>query len=217
MTNMGFSDLILIAPQCEINIEAQEGAARAQGPLENLITYESWEEFFEKEEDGLRIGFSRRSGRMRPVRQWKEYVTSELKSFLFNRPLHLIYGPEDAGLDLDDLKRVHHICELPTYGEHGSMNLAHAVLISLFILQDNIKLDELISYGEEVERHVFPDEMLKEWLETLGFDLSKRRVNAHTTLRRILLESGITSREWETLEAIVQQTIRKLKDQSDDS
>ena len=212
MTNTGFQNLILVAPQCEIDIEAREGAARGQGPLSNLTQYNSWDEFYSAEPDGLRVAFSRRKGRMRSVRPWKDYIGNELKEAVGKKPIYLIFGPEDAGLDLDDLERVNHLCELPVYGEHGSFNLAHAALIALFMIQDQLNLANIELHEPEAERHIYPDTMLKDWLETLGFDLSKPKVNAHSTLRRVLLENAITPREWETLESIVQQTVRKLKD-----
>ena len=59
----------------------------------------------------------------------------------------------------------------------------------------------------------FPEETLKSWLETLGFELGDRRANALRTLNRVLLENEPTPEELRVLEAIVRQTVRKLRRQ----
>lgn len=57
-----------------------------------------------------------------------------------------------------------------------------------------------------------PEKSLYDWIEILGFDLTKRRVNAYTVMKRILLHNVPTSKELRIFEVVVQQTIRKLKE-----
>ena len=58
---------------------------------------------------------------------------------------------------------------------------------------------------------IFPEETLKKWLTTLGFDLSKKKINVYTVLKRMLLQNTPSTKEFRTLEIVLQQTIRKLE------
>jgi tRNA/rRNA methyltransferase len=46
----------------------------------------------------------------------------------------LVFGPEDHGLALEDLKHCHHVLTIPTSPAYGSLNLAQAVLIVAYEL-----------------------------------------------------------------------------------
>lgn len=66
-----------------------------------------------------------------------------------------------------------------------------------------------------VATNQLPEKILHEWIEILGFDLSKRRINAFTVMKRILLHNVPTSKELRIFEVVLQQTIRKLKEHRD--
>ena len=48
----------------------------------------------------------------------------------------------------------------------------------------------------------------------MGFDLTKRRMNVFTVLRRMLLQNAPSTKEFRILEIALQQSIRRMKDQS---
>lgn len=225
MVNMGFKRLILINPQCEVNSKAQQAAAAAQGPLQNRTEYESFEAFFEKEGDGLRIGMTRRGGKLRTVTDLSEqigsYLTPENEEFTFDRPVYLVFGPENDGLSNQELLMMNHFCSLPTYGEMGSLNLAQAVLLALFMVRQTLKTKPEHQRPEQYlatsrpppalpRPFPYPEQALREWLETLGFDLSAQRVSAYTTLTRLLLQNKPSGEDLRVLETILRQNIRKL-------
>ena len=217
LTNMGGGDFICIAPQCELNDQAKEGAAGAQEQLRNVKVYSSLEEFFEKEPEGLRIGLSARDLRSKSA----EYLDDRMKEIAardqlsFDR-VYLIFGPEDDGLSHSDLALFHHICRLPTFGEFTSLNLSHAVLLSTYLFSSHLVSREStpsLPLPEGKRRHqLFPQKSIHDWLDALGFKLDGRYVNAEKTLSRILLENEPTYDELKVLEAILQQNIRKLKE-----
>ncbi len=224
MSNMGLEKLILIQPQCEFTIEAQKAAATGQKALQQKTIYNSWDDFFKQEPDGIRISTSARDGRGRQSRdlqetlrnlpqtspQFKETTAEPL-------PIHLFFGPEDWGLSAEDLKYSHICCSIPTYGENSSLNLAQAVLLSLFIFRqtwggEQTKLDGQVENRRDSQGPpVFPDETLKTWLTEMGFDLSKPKTNVHTVLRRMLLQNTPTQKELGVLEIVLQQSLRKLR------
>lgn len=227
MSNMGIEKLILIAPQCEITREAQLAAATGQGGLQNRSVYSSWDEFFQKEpQDSIRIAFTTRDGRGRTVRDLREvyeYVQNQSPQFQETQApppvVHLIFGPEDWGLSAEDTELAHFCACIPTFGDNSSLNLAQATLIAMYDLRRSwggmiTQLD-----GQQEPRiqdlgraNIFPEQTLFNWLNEMGFDLSKRRINAFTVIRRMLLSNTPTAKELATLETVLQQSIRKLKE-----
>jgi len=225
MSNMGFSELILVNPLCEITFDAQQAAATGQFALQNRKTYLSWEEFEKNEPDSIRIGFTTKDGRARQVRDldptldWIKENTSQFQRASEKKPvIHFIFGREDWGLSTEDLEDVNYACCLPTYGENVSMNLAQAVLIALFMirqrwggtrtaLENNLPIREF-----KGKPRSFPDQALRDWLVSLGFSIERGKVNAYTVMKRILLQNTPNAKEMRILEVVIQQSARKLKE-----
>ncbi|MFN8845213.1 MAG: RNA methyltransferase [Bdellovibrionales bacterium] len=228
MSNMGFEKLILVSPQCEITFDAQQAAATGQTALQNRTVYSSWNEFEKNEPDSIRIAFTTKDGKARQVRDLKPTLDWIQKhSPQFSKPenpipiIHFVFGREDWGLSSEDIENCNFACCLPTFGENPSLNLAQAVLIALFIIREHwggsrtpLEHKGAIRSQSQTTRE-FPDAVLKEWLEVLGFDLDRGKVNAFAVLKRILLQNTPDTKEVKILEAVVQQTIRKLKEWKD--
>ncbi len=211
LANMGGERLILIEPRCNLDDSAAMMAAGATEKLKSSKTYPSWSDFYRQEGDGLRIAFSRRGGRKRKVLPFSDILAEIAEP----QNIYLIFGPEKDGLDSSDLAFVNFTCHLPVYGEMASLNLAQAVLLALFMLRQrwppSTKPQQLTSQSaESVQPFYFPDELIKKWLEAMGFDVSARRSSAYLTLKRLLLQNLPTRHEIQVLEAILNQNIRKL-------
>lgn len=225
MANMGFEQLILVDPKCEITFEAQQAAATGQEALQNRITYKNWEEFYKNEPDSIRIGLTTKDGRARQVRDFKptlEWLQNESPQFqkTSEEPviIHLIFGREDWGLSAEDLEGVNFACCLPTWGPNPSMNLAQAVLIALFMVRDTwggtrTRIEnQLPDKRKKRPPTQFAEDSLKIWLEEMGFVLDSRRINVYTVLKRMLLQNTPTPKELKILETVLQQAIRKLRE-----
>lgn len=225
MANMGAHRLILVNPQCEITYEAQLAAATGQEALQNRKVYASMQEFLSQEADGLKIAFTARDGRGRATRDFQESLRwMQENSPYFSEeeyltlPVYLIFGAEDAGLSADEIQDANYCCCIPTYGDNSSLNLSQAVLLGLFILRQSIggertKLDggQLKRDSEQLPKNFNPDESLKSWLMELGVDITSKKINAFSVLKRMLLQNTPTPKEYQMLETMVQQTVRKLK------
>lgn len=223
MSNMGATRLILVDPKCELTYEAQQAAATGQAGLQNRVVYPSWKSFYAAEPEGIRIAFTARDGRGRLVRDFAETLV-QLKSQSLEEPsdetqvIYLIFGPEDWGLSASDLELVHFCCSIPTFGENQSLNLSQAVLLALFILRQNWGGERTRLDGQQPNRNadrlpaIFPEETLKRWVTEMGFDISKRRINAYSVLRRMILQNTPTAKEYMMLETVLQQSIRKLQE-----
>lgn len=225
MANMGSERLILIDPQCDIiNAKSRQGAAGAADYLQKVKSYATWDEFYANEPDGVRFAFTRRSGFQRRSYPLPEALTNLLEQHQqsFSKPIYLIFGPEDNGLDAEDMAWVHHAVSLPTYGEFKSLNLSQAVLLGLYIVRNFFDINKKY-IAENTPQHqaaqpfYFPDQSVKEWLTAMGFDISARRSSAYLTLRRLFLQNYPTAHELQVLESILQQNIRKLKESLSES
>ncbi len=297
MGNMGCDRLVLVEPGCQLDAEARQAASRAQRALHGSIIYDDWRHFFESEGDGIRIGLTARGRKIR-----KNYrLETTLEKITRNRPeiwsdptpIYLIYGPEDHGLSMEDLRFCHHWCSLGAFGYYPSLNISHAVLLGLYNLRRFLELrdlekgaasqehsesihpthtsepkyeikeieswrkqwdqpseqDELeskeasltetsqsfdseapstLSFSAETEASAenteantqdgaklqpfyYPEDTLREWVETMGLNTREKKVNALTVLNRMILESDPTQRELKILETLLQQNMRMLR------
>lgn len=224
MANMGAHRLILIDPKCEVTFKAQQAAATGQEALQNRSVYSNWAEFLAQESEGIRICFTARDGKGRQVQdfqetlQWLKAEHPALKKESEGPlPVYLIFGPEDWGLSAEDLELTHFACSIPTFGVNTSLNLAQAVLLALFILRSTWGGERAKLEGQQPKRKrpsstAFPEKALATWLEEMGFDISNRRVNVYSVLKRMLLHNVPNSKELRILETVLHQGIRKLRE-----
>lgn len=210
MENYAADRLILIDPKTELNLEAQQGAARAQRPLNEVTIYKSFAEFYQKEDDGFRIAFSCRSGKSRKVEPYSDF----LKEKNIPYPLYLIFGPEDMGLSDDDLQLTNAICEFDIPGKNKSMNLSHAVNTALTLLNET-KLNKK-NVKNKIKPSDYPLDSLKEFIKALNIDVNTHnKVNIYKVLQKLILRSYPNDKEWRMLEIVFRQSVRKLKEYQD--
>lgn len=202
MNNFGHDKLILIDPQCDLDINARQGAAQGQGPLRDCTVYHDWESYARNEPDGTRIAFSRRSGRRRPSEPFADIL--KWPALADGRPVSLMFGAEDHGMSREDLMWAHRTATLDIPGPLKSLNLSHAVLLALSQLPRDIPAPETIV---EIQT---PDKILREWLEKLQFDLSTKNWNAFFALRQMIMKASPNEREMELLTAVIEQTVRAI-------
>lgn len=222
MGNMGASRLIIVAPQTELTDEAKQGAAHAQSYLREATIYKDLADFHANEGGGIRIALSGRDNRLKEPELLEDVVSRAVgeKDHPIHDttiPIYLMFGAEDDGMTNEEMELCHHICRLPTFGEIVSLNISHAVQLTLYIVRRALR-DSGISAGGESKNPLplkeeplyYPQETIRKWLEALGFDLSARRVNIERTLNRILLSRTPTGDELRVVDSVLQQTVRKL-------
>lgn len=202
MSNFGQDRLVLLDPKCELDVDARQGAAQGQQPLSECITYTSWEHYARDEPDGTRIAFSRREGRRRPSQPFCELLN--WPALADDRPVSLLFGTEDHGMSREDLLWAHRTATLDIPGPLKSLNLSHAVLLALSQLPRDLPAAESSS---EIKT---PDELMRQWLESLNFDLSTKNWNAFFAMRQMIMKSSPNEREMELLSSVLQQTVRAI-------
>jgi tRNA/rRNA methyltransferase len=222
--NMGADRLIVVSPQFDMNEEeAKQGAAHAQKTLRDATVYKDIAQFYENEGEGVRLALSGRDGRLKQpdylenaLAQMREDETHQIHSP--TTPIYLFFGPEDDGLSNEEMALCHHVCRLPNFGPITSLNLSHAVLLTLYMVQSSLRGASLVTNPstpatmalEDPAPAYYPSDTIKRWLEALGFDLSARRVSIEKTLNHILLSRCPKPDELRIIDAVLQQTVRKL-------
>lgn len=228
MGNMRGARLIIVGAQCELNEEAKQGAAHAQEILRSATIYRDLHEFQSHEGEGVRIALSGRDGRLKRPDELEAVIDrsvadAEHSIHDLRYPLYLMFGAEDDGMTNEEMELCHHVCRLPIFGHINSLNLSHAVLLTLYIVQRAFRDDEKRANPAtedtpevvKTERLYYPQQTIQRWLEALGFDLSARRVNIEKTLNRILLSRAPTPDELRIVDSVLQQTVRKLQKNED--
>jgi len=124
MKNMGLSRLYLIQPQEDRWDLAERMAPGAQDVLEAAVHCDSTAEAVA--DCHCVVGTTARGRRYR----WPVQEPPQLAAELFDTPgeIALLFGPEDSGLDNEDLLLCHKLVTIIT-GEASSLNLSQAVLI----------------------------------------------------------------------------------------
>lgn len=127
MTNMGFSRLTLVSPECSIDDEAYAVSVGCTVVLDTAKVVGSISEAVQGA--GLVAGFTRRVGKHRPAsRRLRESVPRWLRLAEKNE-IALLFGPEDYGLSGEDLAFCQEVVRIDTADRFPSINLAQAVLL----------------------------------------------------------------------------------------
>ncbi|HLV00272.1 MAG TPA: RNA methyltransferase [Acidobacteriota bacterium] len=132
MKNMGFENLILIRPECEVGVEARSLAMRGADILDRARFLPSLEDAA-KELDIL-IGTTGRfhgtGSRMVSSRQ----LARELLSGLTASKVGIVMGSEDNGLRREELRLCQWLVEIPVGSDYSIINLAQATAIIAYEL-----------------------------------------------------------------------------------
>lgn len=226
MGNLDGGRLILVAPRCDINEEAKQGAVHAQRFLREATIYRNLDDFQAREGRGIRIALTGKDWRLKKPDELEQTILAMMQEP--QHPIHdrksaiyLVFGTEDDGLAKEEMELCHHVCRLPTFGEISSLNLSHAVLLALYIVQARLRrLSNLTAPPTTTERRsdtisaplYYPSETIKKWLEALGFDLGAKRISIEKKLNRIFLSRCPTDEELRVIDSVLQQTVRKLNE-----
>lgn len=226
LANLGIERLILVAPRCRLSVNARKGAAGGQEPLQNVTRYKSLEDFYKKEGQGLRIGFSGKSSRLKEVRTFPDNFKTYIQFFKGNETKHiyLVFGAEDNGLEQKEMELLHGVYQLPVDGEFTSLNISHAVLLGSYLVKEKLKEFESKKVPQRrgaknlesqkldpVRANLFPQKIMKHWLETIGFDLNFGKRNILLTFQEMILRGVPTERELLLTSHVLHQTVERLQ------
>ena len=124
-------------------------------------------------------------------------------------PVALVFGPEDKGMGLDELKLATHLIRIPTHPEYTSLNLSQAVLLvahEMFLASGEYKSPE---DATPPASHQFRERMLSTWEETMhdiAFCPDEKIPHMMMGLRRILTRGELTENDVKILMGLARQS-----------
>lgn len=192
MKNFGLSDLVLVAPQRELNAEAFALATHAKDVLENVKIVQTTQEAIA--DRAFVIGTTARS---RTSKAYDVYTPRDAAKSFAKEGLALMFGPEAAGLSNEDLDYCQAYIQIPT-GPFSSLNLAQAVNLiayEFFVTQ----VEEGSSYQpEDLASREELENLYTLFLETMDYigyiDANAAGKTEHM-YRRIFDRARLTGRE----------------------
>ena len=129
-TAFGLTGFRLVAPRCEIDEETRKWACYGNRILPQLEVYDDLPTALS--DVSFAVALSRREGKSRhrhfPLPLLSEKILPELST----GSLAFVFGNEESGLARSHLKACHCTAEIPVVAEDGSLNLAHAVTVTLY-------------------------------------------------------------------------------------
>jgi len=127
MDNMGVRRLILVDPKnCDLSRVLKTAKGSSIDLIEEMEVREDLEETLG--EFHYVVGTTARTGSHRPALTNPRRLARDIVSISRENLIALMFGPEDRGLNNDELRYCHTIATIPT-ARFSSLNLAHAVMI----------------------------------------------------------------------------------------
>jgi len=130
MKNMGLRELVLVRPAINDVVLAKVMAVHADDVLGRMGRAETLDEAVE--DCGLVVGTTCRDGLYRAAAEPPRSVAPRLVAAAAVNRVALVFGPEDEGLNNDDLKACQQLIHIPSDPGYASLNLAQAVMICCY-------------------------------------------------------------------------------------
>lgn len=132
MLNMNVNSLLLVRPGCDhLSKAALAYSVHAHEVLQTASVFDSLESALKGAD--ISIAVSRRIGQFRR----QDYTLPGLPNLLKNyteKEVYLVFGREKTGLTNEELASCDLICSIPSAPEFPSLNLAQAVMVTLYEL-----------------------------------------------------------------------------------
>lgn len=147
----------------------------------------------------IAVGTTRRFGKYRKHFFTPRAAAVKLAADYPGQRWALVMGPEDTGLQTQDLDLCQHVITIPTHDLYPSMNLSHALSILLYELsmvlepdRQPVPRDKKLARGNELDpmyRH------MRDTLTRIGFLDRQNPDHLLRTFRRIFGQAGLTPRD----------------------
>jgi len=220
MKNFGFNRLSLVNCGPHQSQEAYTLGWHAKEILDEAEVSESLQGTIRGA--ALTVGFTRRQGRWRGEPRSIHHAIARICEVAHEQKVALIFGNEKNGLSNEELSFCHELVTIPTSETYSSLNLSHAVAVTLFAIVTH--LGSLQFQSRKPERfYATPEEfddlirLFSVSLIQLGYGTSPRadllrrtEVNIANFIRR----AGLEKREYHMFKALLLRLIN-LKENGD--
>ncbi|MDD5226089.1 MAG: RNA methyltransferase [Candidatus Omnitrophica bacterium] len=214
--NMDFADLRLVAPPRAWRAKAKKMAMSAADILEKGKTYPSLQNAIQ--DLGMVVGTTRRAGGQRGAFLSFDRAILKIRESSCRQKIGIVFGRESKGLANEDSALCDHLVTIPTGPAYPSLNLAQAVMVTLFALSWN--RPSLRSVKETVlhERALNKNEIeitikhFEEALKALGYkkggaDLLPRILR---TFRGLIKRGGLLEPEAQMIKGLSRKIREKI-------
>lgn len=209
MKNMGLSQLVIAGPRGRLNeAEARMMAAHAGDVLAARREVAAVAEAVA--DCGLVAGTTSRPGLYRDhARAPREWAPRLLEAAAAG-PVAVLFGPEDNGLDNDDIAFCTQFIQIPSSEAYPSLNLAQAVMVcgyELFVASGapQARSERTPEAPSRMRERMF--EMWREMLLDIGFMREQKADHMMLGLRRIFSRGRMTEADANILMGVARQTL----------
>ncbi len=197
MKNMGLRDLVIVGRGRTKSLGATAMAVHGKEILQEAKRFSSLRKAVA--DCGWVIGTTCRHGLYRSHRRWLRDIAPEIVAAAHepSQTVALVFGPEDHGLDKQDLGHCHSLLTIPSHPDYLSLNIAQAVMVCLYeiylvSLEPQTKEALQRASAENVER-LF--DRMRDALLAIGFLSSENPEHIMLALRRILGRAGLEEKD----------------------
>jgi len=210
MMNFGLRDLVRVAPECKVGLEARRRAMHAsEVVLDRAKTYKSLRGALSGSDmvigtTGVKTKNAKKFGRIAVTP--REFV-EKIKEF--DGTVALLFGQEDFGLDRETISKCDILVTIPASDDYPIMNISHAASIVFY---------ELFLGGAEVWKSSTAAEMeigllvkqFESLLDAVDYPAHKRKKTS-VMFRRIIGRAVVSKWEYHTTMGVLKEAIRKSK------
>lgn len=208
MMNMGISDLAIVAQRRKLDWSQAEKMAMHSKPI--LRSSKQFETLKEAVADcGIVAATTARTGFYRDHSQGPRESAERLMNAALDAPIALVFGPEDKGLDNEQLSLANLLVRIPSTEEYSSLNLSQAVMICCYELylasgQFEAAEERYPEAPSELRERMFS--MWRQALLDVGFMLPDKADHMMMGLRRIFSRGPLTTADVKILMGMARQT-----------
>lgn len=208
MSNMGISDLRLVAPSS--NVSWEEAERMACHATELLNSRKIYTDFDDAVADcAAVIGTTARHGLYRQHALTPKEQVKNISTISDNGKVAIVFGREDKGLLNDEVSKCTHLIQIPTDTEYSSLNLSQAVMVICYeCFMANGKM-ELISEKSEIASADMKKRMYEMWrgyLLKIGFMQEEKANHMMAGINRIFSRGALTQNDVNILMGVIRQS-----------
>lgn len=207
MSNMGLSDLALVAPQSLNMDEARKMACHATEILDSRTEHASLAEAVY--DCGIVVGTTAREGLYRTHSSGPREIVGKVLAVAETGKAAFVFGREDDGLSNEELAFCTHVVRIPTGPVNTSLNVAQAVMICCYELFVASGLYQPPHEKSPEASSQVRERMFEIWRETLlqiGFMKEDKADHMMFGLRRILSRGKLSVNDVKIMMGIARQT-----------
>jgi len=214
MKTMGLSRLKLVNPQCEIDEQAVWMATHGEDVLQNAECVSSIRDAVA---DATYVfGTTARS------RKWRDRLTPEdmaqkVLSLGDHNRVALMFGPENSGLNNNDLELCNDVVTIPTDDNATSLNVSHAVMIVCYEIFKTLSQKDAPAKREKIPE-LAPSNKLEEMYDHMRFALLEigyldpyNTEHAIGNFRRVLTKALLTTYDVQLIRGVFRQLVWYIK------